>query len=474
MTVLVGARSLVVWMLAAIVAVTGIAIWDAQRESVAALEDFGAEQVTVALAVAPAFAVAMQARAPQHGLREEAANEADAEEALRAADAVEKPGALVVLAAPESAGAGAGARFVGARGPVTSASLAAGVASHARWLRLGHDDAAALGLPPRTAMAGFARADAGPAGAWNVVVVASALRERDREVRAQRRLGLSVSVAAGLVLVFGGAALRRQRKELELERELAVRALEKQRDERLVRADKLATLGALSSGIAHEVSTPLAVILGRAEQLVARLAGDAGDDRSRRAAADIVEQSERIGAIVRGFLALARGEPGALERVSPDSVAKHASALVEHRFAHAQVALTTHVADGLPEIACEPRLFEQALVNLLLNACDACDPGGRVALDVSVHARDEDTGTARASRAVVFEVDDDGHGIPKEAVARVTEPFFTTKPAGKGTGLGLAIANEIVKHHHGTLTLEPGSSRGTRAKIEVPVRDDAG
>jgi signal transduction histidine kinase len=128
------------------------------------------------------------------------------------------------------------------------------------------------------------------------------------------------------------------------------------------------------------------------------------------------------------------------------------------------------VAPELPPISCEPRLLEQALVNLLLNACDAClRERGQVDLEVQ-----SDGGR------VSFVVTDNGAGIPRDSAARVLEPFFTTKAQGEGTGLGLAIASEIVKHHRGTLTIvarEPSagvgsagtSGAGTCATIEVPA-----
>ncbi len=294
--------------------------------------------------------------------------------------------------------------------------------------------------------------DAGPIGKWGVAVVASALRERDRERRAQARLVLGVVVASGLVLAFGGLARRKQRKELESA--LAIAEVQRERDERLVRADKLATMGALATGIAHEVSTPLGVIMGRAEQLLPKLE----DERARRAVEVITEQSERISEIIRGFLSLARGGSPTLRHVDPRTLARAALGLVEHRFAKAGVALTSDVASELPRVSCEPRLFEQVLVNLLLNACDACKRGGSVELSVRA-----------ASERVAFVVTDDGAGISAEAAARAIEPFFTTKPEGEGTGLGLAIANEIVKHHNGTLTIASRGTVGTRACADIPA-----
>ena len=153
-----------------------------------------------------------------------------------------------------------------------------------------------------------------------------------------------------------------------------------------------------------------------------------------------------------------------LARHDPGEIARAAVELVDHRFTKAGVRLTSRIAGDLPRVSCDARLFEQVLVNLLLNACDACSEDGTVSLDVRSDGQ-----------RVAFVVVDDGDGISAEVAERATEPFFTTKREGEGTGLGLAIANEIEKHHMGTLTLSPrDDGSGTRACVELPaVRDDA-
>jgi signal transduction histidine kinase len=435
-----------VWasMVLAVCAVAAIAYWDAQREASSALEDFAAAQVALANGLADPVA----ARLARAG--------GDAANAPFGLHRVEKPGHVELLFARSDRPGLLRTDGVTVRHPAIEEAIAKG----ASWVRLTHEEAAALGLPARTAIAGLAPvASVSPsAAAWTIAVVATAQEERDRELRAQRRLVLAIAVGAGLVLAFGGLALRKQRKELELARELAVASVERKRDELLVRADKLATMAALAGGIAHEVSTPLGVIVGRAEQIRPKLEHD---ERGLRAVDAILEQGERIGRVIRGFLSLARGESPSFERAPPEAIARASVDLVEHRFSKAGVALESRVEGALPPIACEPRLLEQALVNLLLNACDACPPGGHVALDVH-----------RASGKIAFVVTDDGAGIAPELVARAAEPFFTTKPAGKGTGLGLAIATEIVKHHRGALALEPRApAKGTRASIEVPAAE---
>ncbi len=438
--------SILAWMLLAIALVTALAYWDEERESGAALDDFAKEQTTLALSVSAALTEKLATMT-------EGEARARPETALAVARPIERKGAvLVFLQTPERDDlvAGDGSRV---RSPLLEAAIRAGAPSY----RLTRAEANDLGLPARTAIAGtnVIRAVTGPFG---VAVVASAQVERDRELRARWRLVLGVVVASGLVLAFGGLALRTQRKELELAHRLAMTTLQTERDERLVRADKLATMGALATGIAHEVSTPLGVILGRAEQLLPRQT----DDRSRRAVEAIAAQTERIHVVIRGFLALARGRQAALEHCAPEDLARAAAELVGHRFEKADVALVSDIGSELPSVACDPRLFEQVLVNLLLNACDACAEGGEAGrVTLSVRATPE---------RVVFVVTDNGVGISAGAADRVTEPFFTTKPEGEGTGLGLAIANEIVKHHCGTLSLSPRTDgRGTRASVDLPV-----
>jgi signal transduction histidine kinase len=432
------------WMLIAMAAVTALAYWDEQRESKAALEDFAREQVALAGALATSLGERLPDLAPSEALREPPVN------LLAAVNAIEREGLVRVLLLRPG-----GSALVGADGSVVvEPAIRRGLERGESSLTLPRTEAAAIALPARTAVAGLSHLDAAQSGRWGIAVIATARAERDREVRAKWRLVLGVIVASGLVLAFGGLAMRKQRKELELVHQLALTQIRNERDERLVRADKLATMGALATGIAHEVSTPLGVILGRAEQVLTKQT----DERTRRAVEIITEQTERIFTVVRGFLGLARGGQPTLQRCDPAGLARAATELVEHRFEKGQVGLHSDVGADLPMVDCDPRLFEQVLVNVLLNACDACQAGGRVSL--AVHAD---------GQRVAFVVSDDGVGISQEVAAKATEPFFTTKAEGKGSGLGLAIANEIVKHHRGTLNLSPITGSGTRVCVELPI-----
>jgi signal transduction histidine kinase len=480
-------------MFIAIAMVTGLAWWDEQREAEAALRDLEMEQSILAASLAGSLrahlttllrdAVLVGEHGPgvvENHYSPIVVRGADAPRTAvagpgrlllsipisegrvvdlgaRPADLVDRelrvvrPGVLMLLLAPPNE-----TGLHATDGTIASSpALRDAVERGEETLRLSRPEAAEIGLPARTSMAGIAHVDAGDLGRWGVVAVASAARERDREKRAMWRLVLGVLVASGLVLAFGGAALRRQRKELELERELAIAEVQRERDEDLLRAERVATMGTFAMGIAHEVATPLGVIVGRAEQLLGRLSGD---ERAVRGARAILDQADRIQHIVRRFLDMARGGPPALERVDPATIVRAAVQAVEHRFAKAQVSLDTDIPSSMPLIQCDRDLLEQAIVNLLLNACEACAGGGHVRLSARADAEH-----------VAFVVTDDGAGISEEDARRASEPFFTTKLPGTGTGLGLAIATEIVKSHRGRLTLTPNAGKGTRASIEIPI-----
>jgi signal transduction histidine kinase len=490
--------AIVAAMLLAMGAVGALAWWDAVREADAALEDFGEAQALVARTAAATLAGRLAAVrtdaqvVAEHGavpsavaqrytsvrLVEGAApamptvveesgvvrfrvtqpGDRAVELALgsndlfRELERVEHPASVVVavLVPGEQRLRSTDGRTM------DDAELHSALAASQSSIQLTRPHAAQLGLPERMAAAGLARIDAGPLGHWGVAVAASAVRERDRERHDRWRLLLSVMLAGGLVLAFGGVALRHQRKELELAKDLQVAELSRERDERLERLGKMATLVTLASGVAHEVSTPLGVIVGRAEQLLPRVKDD---ERMTKAVQVILEQSEHISQVVRGFLTLARDGSPTLGRVSAVSIVQGALALVQHRFEKAGVKLdASGVPQDLPAIGGDARLLEHALVNLLLNACDATPRAGHV----EVSARTD-------AGSVAIDVTDDGVGITAADAARATEPFFTTKPAGQGTGLGLAIANEIVKSHRGALTIQSAGAKGTRASLRIPL-----
>jgi len=432
----------------AVLVVAGLAYWDAIRESDAALRELADGQATVARALG----VTLEALGAA-GI----ARDAEVRAILRRAE--RQNSSRFFLHAP----GGATLQATGGQ-EIASARVVEAIGRRERTVRIPREEAAAFGLPARTALAGIAY-PADPRGAV-IVAIGSAEHQRDRQAWARRRLLLSVAAAAGLVLLFGGVALRMQRKELMLESALAVAALQRRSDERLERASKAAAFGTLAIGVAHEISTPLGVIAARTEQVQEKVAGD---EKLAGAVAAIASQADRIKLVIRGLLGLARGDAPSAERIEPRRVVSQAVALVRHRLDDAGVPVTESIENALPAVIGDQNLLEQAVVNLLLNACDACKAvGGGIVVRVAQDRAGGAAGDGATGGDVTIVVEDSGVGISEADVERALEPFFTTKARDGGTGLGLAIAREIVSNHRGTLTLAPMPGRGTRAIIRLP------
>jgi signal transduction histidine kinase len=234
-----------------------------------------------------------------------------------------------------------------------------------------------------------------------------------------------------------------------------VRSLESQ----LVRAEKLATVGVLSAGIAHEIGTPLGVIRGRAEFVLSKL--DAAHPH-RSGLSTIVEQIDRVTRTIRQLLDFSRVSPPRVKPVGLPSLVESVRELLRYELTARKIELAVDVAADLRPLSADPDLAQQVLVNLIMNACDACEAGGTI----RVEARLEE---APRWRRVRIEITDDGSGIPAGDQAQVFDPFFTTKKRGQGTGLGLPIAAQIVRNHGGEISLESAPGAGTRVIVRWPA-----
>jgi signal transduction histidine kinase len=225
----------------------------------------------------------------------------------------------------------------------------------------------------------------------------------------------------------------------------------------LVRAEKLVTVGVLSAGIAHEVGTPLMVIRGRAEHMLESVPEGTFADGLRA----IIAQIDRIASTIRQVLEFSRDQP--IEVCPTDAAAsiRDARALLDWRVAakHINVVLSSGVS--LPPLAAAPDQFEQVVLNLLMNACDASQEGGTIEVTL---ARD---GVRRDH--LRMEITDHGVGIAPENVNAVFDPYFTTKKRGEGTGLGLAMVSHIVRSHRGEISLKSVVNVGTTAAVVWPI-----
>lgn len=241
-------------------------------------------------------------------------------------------------------------------------------------------------------------------------------------------------------------------------------------------SDRLASLGTMAAGVAHEVNNPLAVIVGNASVArdeLSRLLADLpmgarvrSDIRARirdlhEAQSEIEEAAERIGRIVSDLKGFSRPEPKTPGQADVARAVEWAIRSTEHEFRH-RAHVSTELGD-VPPVALDETKLGQILVNLLLNAAHALPSGHVRDNDVSLHARLE------AEDRVVIEVRDTGTGMPPDVLKRVFEPFFTTKPIGSGTGLGLSICHGIATSAGGELEAESQAGNGSVFRLVLPA-----
>ena len=253
-------------------------------------------------------------------------------------------------------------------------------------------------------------------------------------------------------------ALREKRAEVEEKVASLNRANQEITEARSesIRSEKMASVGLLAAGMAHEVGTPLAAIMGYTGILSEELEGDAEkSDYLRR----IAEESRRIDRIVRGLLDYARPREAACEEVALLPLIEKTVELLGAQGVLKLLEVTVQAEENLGPLHVDPHQLEQLLINLIMNARDAMPGGGELKL----------TGR-REGDEVLLEVIDNGEGMSPEQLPLVFEPFFTTKEPGKGTGLGLAIAARIADSCGGRITAQSELGKGSRFVLKLPIR----
>jgi len=307
-----------------------------------------------------------------------------------------------------------------------------------------------------------------------LLVVGSLLLSRTVVTPIRRLLSMTRRIEAGdlggLVLVPGSTevaelshafnnmvlALGKKREEVEEKVASLNRANQEilQARNEAVRSEKMASVGLLAAGMAHEIGTPLAAIMGYTGILSEELTADPEkSDYLRR----IADESRRIDRIVRGLLDYARPKAVRQEDVALGLLVGKTVELLQAQGALKQILLKMEIEDDLPLFKADPHQLQQLLINLVMNARDAMPSGGELTL---AGRRDGDD--------VLLEVIDTGEGIPPEQLPVVFDPFFTTKEPGKGTGLGLAIVARIAESCGGRITVESERGRGSRFVLRVP------
>jgi signal transduction histidine kinase/FixJ family two-component response regulator len=227
---------------------------------------------------------------------------------------------------------------------------------------------------------------------------------------------------------------------------------------KLLQTEKLAALGQMVSGVAHELSNPLTSILGYAHRLLARKDLPGRTEELRQ----IHQEAERATAILRQLLLNARETLPERRPVSLNQIVQRAMDLQQFSLAAEKIRVEIDLDPALPFVQGDPGHLQQVLMNLVGNARQAIEHHGRGG---TIRLRTKRIG----ERRVLLEVADDGPGIPQAILARIFDPFFTTKPAGIGTGLGLAIVLSVVREHGGQVHVSSPPQGGAVFQIELPA-----
>jgi signal transduction histidine kinase/Fe-S-cluster-containing hydrogenase component 2 len=229
---------------------------------------------------------------------------------------------------------------------------------------------------------------------------------------------------------------------------------------RLIMTEKLASMGQLSAGVAHEINNPLGVVLIYSHML---LRGLREHDPQREDLEVIVREATRCRDIVRGLLDFARQSRVNKSPTDLAAIIAEVREIMVPRLADRPVALDVDVAPDLPVMMLDALQIKQVIVNLVQNALDAIVGEGKVSVSARVLPRGD---------SVEIVVADTGAGIPEENISKLFTPFFTTKEQGKGTGLGLAITYGVVKMHCGDITADSTVGKGTTFTVNLPIEQD--
>lgn len=236
----------------------------------------------------------------------------------------------------------------------------------------------------------------------------------------------------------------------------------KRLEDQLIQSSKLASLGELVGGIAHEINNPASIILMRASSLMREAKATGCPDDILDDIAVIQRQCSKVAQITSGLLAFSRQSPFDPKPADVNRTVSNAIGLVEQLMKNRDITCHTELDPDLPTVLLDTTRVEQVMLNLFNNAMDAMPDGGRLSVLSSVC---EEGG----QRMIRVAVSDTGEGVAHEHLDRLFDPFFTTKDVGKGTGLGLAISYGIVQEHGGRLTVESQPGEGATFTLLIPI-----
>ncbi len=225
-------------------------------------------------------------------------------------------------------------------------------------------------------------------------------------------------------------------------------------ESQLRQAERLAELGTLAAGMAHEIGTPMNVILGRAEYLLRKTS----DESTKKGLTTIVSQVERITKIMHQLLSFARQHPIERRPLALSLVVQDIVDVIQERLDKRGIRLEVDLESNCPKVSADRDQMGQVLLNLVVNAIQAMPGGGILSLRLRCH-----------NDHVRLSVFDTGCGIPPEHVQKLFIPFFSTKEVGEGTGLGLTVVHGIIEEHQGSITVDSEPGQGTTFHIHLPV-----
>ncbi len=300
-----------------------------------------------------------------------------------------------------------------------------------------------------------------------------------------RRIGIMVATLAGLALVlsapgaFQGEAwldstvrigflyligwsiglladeekhARRRAEELLKELQSTHRILEQ--------AQKMALIGRLTAGLAHEINNPAAVILTRVERMLLEAEEKSYSSALKKDLESLQKHARRVADVVQKLLAYSRPDWAEFCALDINEVIKQSVPLIEYRLEARLLTLSLDLLQHLPRIYGNVNRLEEVFVNLMTNAIDASSPGGQIYITTTI--------TDGPEKQVQVYVTDEGEGISPENLDKIFEPFFTTKPPGQGTGLGLYVTYQILKDHQASISVNSQPGKGTAVSISFP------
>ncbi|MDP6456439.1 MAG: ATP-binding protein [Candidatus Marinimicrobia bacterium] len=223
----------------------------------------------------------------------------------------------------------------------------------------------------------------------------------------------------------------------------------------LFHAEKLASVGRLAAGVAHEINNPLTGI----RHAITNILSDASDEKERQEYLTLIDEAlKKIESVITKLLGFSRRRGDVTTDASLADAVTNAVQLLDYTIQSKKADVKFENPDGLPALYCDPHLLDEICMNLIINALDAVDENGHIVCR-----------TGEADGMVTLEIEDDGHGISEDVMLHLFEPFFTTKQVGEGTGLGLYVTREIVHGLRGRIDVSSNGTKGAKFTVLLPL-----